>query len=166
MRIDDLYKAIEIILSSIRVRSPQKIKIAGECIVWCGGKSGNGYGYLGVVVGKKRKTTRVHRYTYEKYLNKKIPEKMYIDHICRNKLCINPFHLRIVTPRINSIENSIGPSAINYKKTVCGICGGQYIKVKNYGWGIFRKCPVCTRRSDRLNHIKYRELKKRTKDAT
>lgn len=48
-----------------------------------------------------------------------IPDGMVIDHVCRVRCCVNPDHLRVVTPRQNSLENNIGPSAINARKTRC-----------------------------------------------
>lgn len=52
-----------------------------------------------------------------------IPAGMHVDHICRNGLCHNPKHLRIVTPSINAVENSVGPCARNAAKTHCPKCG-------------------------------------------
>lgn len=31
-----------------------------------------------------------------------IPAKMWIDHLCRNRQCVNPVHLEVVTPSINA----------------------------------------------------------------
>ena len=35
-----------------------------------------------------------------------IPDRMVVDHVCRNRRCVNPGHLRIVTPKVNALENS------------------------------------------------------------
>lgn len=48
-----------------------------------------------------------------------IPEGMVCDHVCRNGLCVNPYHIRIVTISENTIENSSSPSALNAVKTHC-----------------------------------------------
>jgi hypothetical protein len=48
------------------------------------------------------------------------PEKPpVVDHICKNLACVNPKHLRLVSQRFNSVENSISPMARNAKKTTC-----------------------------------------------
>lgn len=71
---------------------------------------------------------------------------MMVDHICRNRACVNPGHLRVVTPRINSIENSIGPTAKNYVKTHCDrgheLSDDNLIQVTliKKGW---RSCKTC-----------------------
>jgi hypothetical protein len=44
---------------------------------------------------------------------------MFIDHTCRNRKCVNPRHLRVVTPTVNGLENNSNPWAINKAKTHC-----------------------------------------------
>lgn len=69
-----------------------------------------------------------HRISYE-MVNGKIKENFVIDHICRNRKCVNPKHLRQVTRSQNSLENSISPSAINKEKTHCN--NGHEFSIKN-----------------------------------
>jgi len=61
------------------------------CWVWTGRKV-RGYGHIGE--GAKRK--RVHRWYWEQ-LNGPVPEGLELDHLCGNKLCVNPDHLEPVT---------------------------------------------------------------------
>ena len=63
-----------------------------DCWNWC--KATSKYGYGTLKVGGKQ--WRAHRYYYEKYVGK-IPEGLTIDHLCRNKKCVNPEHLEAVT---------------------------------------------------------------------
>jgi hypothetical protein len=42
------------------------------------------------------KQTLAHRFLWER-LNGKIPKGMTLDHLCRNRKCVNPDHLEIVT---------------------------------------------------------------------
>lgn len=42
-----------------------------------------------------------------------------VDHTCMNALCVNPAHLRFVSPRVNSLENNRSPFARNAGKTHC-----------------------------------------------
>ena len=61
------------------------------CWVWTAAVA-NRYGQ--VSIGGKRH--RPHRLTYETLVGP-IPEGLTIDHLCRNKLCVNPRHLEPVT---------------------------------------------------------------------
>lgn len=75
---------------------PYTISEKTGCWVWQRSVASNDYGCLGV----GRKTVLAHRYFYEKYKGP-IPEGMQIDHLCMNKLCVNPDHLEAVTQEEN-----------------------------------------------------------------
>ena len=68
---------------------------ADECWHWTGAKSGAGYG----VVRSPR--TFAHRVSYELNVGP-IPVGLVIDHLCMNKLCVNPKHLEPVTASENT----------------------------------------------------------------
>src|SRR4051812_43742458 len=69
------------------------------CWEWPGARLVNGYG-VGVVtlgtLGLKPRAFYAHRVAYEHWCGP-IPEGLTIDHLCRNKLCVNPAHLEAVT---------------------------------------------------------------------
>jgi len=54
------------------------------------------------------KMVYAHRLSYEMYHHVTIPEGMTIDHVkargCTSTLCVNPYHLEIVTGRINTLR--------------------------------------------------------------
>jgi len=60
-----------------------------------------GYGYL---PGLPR-LVLAHRFLYEQMVGP-IPEGMEIDHLCRNRNCVNPGHLEPVTRRVNAIRGA------------------------------------------------------------
>lgn len=60
---------------------------------------GNGYGQVGV--GSRQKRISAHRLSYETFVGP-IPEGLEIDHLCRNRACINPDHLEPVTTGENT----------------------------------------------------------------
>lgn len=69
-----------------------------------------------------------------------------IDHICRNKRCINPDHLRQVSDRQNALENSIGVAALNAIKTHCKEgheLAGDNLKMLSHNGKQRRCCAIC-----------------------
>jgi hypothetical protein len=71
------------------------------CIPWTGEAFGNGYGLLAIVRNGKRVRRRAHRLVYELLVGP-IPEGLTLDHLCRNRICVNTAHLEPVTQAINS----------------------------------------------------------------
>jgi len=62
------------------------------CWNWSAACSRKGYG----VIWTKGKLKYAHRLSYEANYGS-IPTSMTIDHLCRNKKCVNPAHLEAVT---------------------------------------------------------------------
>jgi hypothetical protein len=70
------------------------------CWTWLSTKTGQGYGqFRDPEAGGVKK--RVHRYVYERVVGP-IPEGLVIDHLCRNRRCVNPAHLEAVTQLENN----------------------------------------------------------------
>ena len=67
------------------------------CWVWTGAKSDTGYGSWHPRDGG---AANAHRWSYE-FLIAEIPQGLVIDHLCRNRACVNPWHLEPVTNRVN-----------------------------------------------------------------
>lgn len=80
-----------------------------ECVEWPGAMR-NGYG-----VKKMGSTTvNAHRWVYEQATGKKIPKGMAVDHTCRNRKCVNPKHLEVVSHGENKLR-AWGFKSGNYK---------------------------------------------------
>lgn len=88
------------------------------CIEWTGTKDDRGYGTISATPRKNlKKNIKAYRLSYRLF-NGKLQRGLVIDHICRNKSCVNPKHLRQVSYRDNII-NSDSCFATNARKTIC-----------------------------------------------
>ncbi len=83
------------------------------CWVWQGHQNGWGYGLI--KAGGQRRV--VHRVAYELRVGP-IPDGLVLDHLCRNRACINPAHLEPVTLGEN-VRRGEGTHARNSRKTHC-----------------------------------------------
>ena len=117
------------------------------CWIWLGAKQTNGYAHLGYM----GKTYLVHRVSYEQFVDA-IPDGLVLDHLCKNRDCVNPDHLRPITQRENMLDiNSMSVSAICSRKLVCPKCGSKYTKVK-----VGRECVPCRNKRNRAYRLNKR----------
>lgn len=110
------------------------------CWDWTGNKNKTGYGrvrYLGDKV-------LIHRLMFSwitgKGLSKIISrDNLILDHICNNKSCCNPTHLRLTTHKVNMLRGN-GPSAREARQTHCK--NGHLLPTKKNKYGR-RICKIC-----------------------
>lgn len=82
---------------SLDERFASKYFVAPDgCWLWTASVNWKNYGML----GHNGKVKKAHRVSYELYVGT-IPEGMHIDHLCRQRSCVNPYHLELVTPGEN-----------------------------------------------------------------
>lgn len=112
------------------------ISSGDECFRWKIKPGRKGYGKF--YDSHRKKYFSAHRWIYE-YVNGSIKLGLVLDHKCRNRICVNPFHLRVVTPKINATENSSSIPAVNTTKTHCPK-GHEYSGVNFIGRRICAEC--------------------------
>ncbi len=90
------------------------------------------------------KTRPAHRIAYE-LTRGPIPDGLVIDHLCRNRWCLNPDHMEPVTQRENVLRGE-GVAARHAAKTHCPQ-GHEYTEENTYHWpgakGASRACRAC-----------------------
>lgn len=135
------YKEIPKFEDHIRFLKFIKVIQESECWEWQGYINDSGYGIFAINRGDR---LRAHRVSYSVFKN--TPNiKMIIDHICRNRKCVNPDHLREVTPQINQIENSASKAFFHSIKDSCPK-GHKYDPTNKYDG---RRCRECGREANK-----------------
>jgi hypothetical protein len=110
----------------------RRVRVVGECWEWTGARERKGYGRF--------RSQPAHRWSYE-LLRGEIPEGLFLDHLCRNRACVNPWHLEPVTNRVN-ILRGVSFAAINAHKTHC-IRGHEFTPENTYMSTKGRNCRAC-----------------------
>ena len=119
-------------------RRLQNIEIDAEtgCHVYLGDHHNTGYGRISV--GGRQQMA--HRVNYERERGP-IPDGLVLDHLCRNRACINPDHLEAVTEQVN-ILRGVGPSAQHAAQTHC--VNGHPFSIENtHLYRGQRACRAC-----------------------
>lgn len=139
-------KSIERIFAKISINPDN------NCWIWIGAKTSNGYGNVRV----NKIGYRTHRLIYALFVapvplgkGKDIP---VLHHICNNRLCCNPAHLRLISDRENILRGN-GATAKKARQTHCK--NGHLLPAPIRG---HRRCMICHRAWNRRNYAKNTEF--------
>lgn len=133
-----------------RVRIDPAVTFKGvPCWLWTGSTL-SGYGRFSV----KGATENAHRIAFGMFVYVLLPRR-YADHLCRNRICVNPVHVDDVTNRINILRGE-GMGARNARKTHC-IHGHEFTPENTYTCPntTYRECKTCMElRNERLKQAR------------
>lgn len=118
-------------------------RLESGCIEWRGSRLWNGYGKFKV----DGRMVLVHRFAYEQARGP-VPAGLELDHLCRNRACLNVDHLEPVSRRENALRGE-APSAVNARKTHC-VHGHAFDDantrvIRRADGSGFRVCRACVR---------------------
>lgn len=128
----------------------------GECLIYTGGKNGNGkrhgYGLLSVMTAEgKVKRLMAHRAAYQLQVGP-IPDGLVLDHVkargCTSTACINIKHLEPVSRRVNTERGDAMLQRTHCPKSHEFTEENTYVYVDKRGRTI-RYCRACRREAQR-----------------
>ena len=109
-----------------------------DCWNWQARKNVDGYGKVSLF----GRDWLAHRLVYEA-MRGDVPDDLTCDHLCRNRACVNPYHIELVDPVANVMRGE-GFGARNARKTHCGN-GHPFNEQNTYMHRGRRHCRSCNR---------------------
>lgn len=148
-------KIIEKAKATAPERFWMKVQKTPTCWNWTGQIEQSGYG-LFYYDGKIRKAHRLAWAFSGLELPPYVNGQLCLDHLCRNKRCVNPAHLELVTEREN-ILRGISIVAKQARQTECKH-GHPFNEENTYRLNGGRLCRACNKVASKIYADKNREV--------
>ena len=115
----------------------------GQCWIWMAGRTAQGYGGFHP---SRDVTTTAHRWAYSEAHGGVSPDH-HVDHLCRERLCVNPSHLEAVPP-LENLRRGKGYGIENGMRSTC-VNGHEYTPENTYTPPTgAKRCRVCQKNRD------------------
>ncbi len=132
------------VLEQERFMAKIEIDSQSGCWNWMGFVDSKGYGHYRIdnkPGSAHRAALTIFKGVSFRCTNRKLAQ---VDHLCRNRSCVNPDHLKIVTAQQNLLRSEITIAGINARKTHCPK-GHEYSEENTMVDGGSRLCRECCR---------------------
>lgn len=126
------------------------------CWTWLGRVNNAGYGSIRIM-GRAASPMLVHHFAYELLVGS-IPQGGEIDHLCKNRRCVNPTHLEVVTHSENCKRGNSGLAWALHQRAKTHCPKGHPYDLFNtyYDKNGGRQCRICKSERARESHLRNR----------
>lgn len=124
-----------------------KVDAAGDCWLWTRARDSAGYGRFWST--ERGNNVYAHRWAWEEMVGA-VPAGMELDHLCRNKACVNPDHLEPVPGAVNRGRSPLSSAGRSHCRHGHELAGDN-LKIDPAGW---RQCRACNLEKSRRHEAR------------
>ncbi|MGJ4084383.1 HNH endonuclease signature motif containing protein [Corynebacterium macclintockiae] len=125
-----------IIPSRVAERAASRYETDGDCWISTYSVASHGYAQIGWQDGSYRQVVTAHRAAWVYHNEAQIPDGHTVDHLCKNRRCVNPGHLRA----LSNFENARRTRGRDWP---VGTCANGHPNSELYWNGERYRCRLC-----------------------